>query len=163
MSVLSSIQGYLTRSLTSLSDLVMGNRWSGQFLRALRTGDARRASELYQAKPQLRENLQPNQNLGPEHNNNTLLHYAALYGMYQMYEDLIRLNGKPDMKNSQRRNCLHLICLGADLRGTPDSTKRKMLVLTVEEGLQGMDLKHLLAEKDQVMLETSRVCEGTLN
>lgn len=136
--------------LPYLTSLLRGNHWS--FLCALRTGDTTKATQLYRSKAKLRENIQPNLSLGSEHNDNTLLHYAALYGMQDMYIDLLRQNGKPDMKNSQRRNCLHLICLGtsADLSDTPDATKCQMLELTVREGLEGMDLKHLLAEKDEV-------------
>ena len=134
----------------AVTGLVTGNYWSNQFLRALRTGDTARASQLYQTKAKLRQSLQPNLNLGSEHNDNTYLHYAALYGMQEMYGNLLGQKGKPDMKNSQRRNCLHLICLGADMRGTQDTTKCQMLELTVKEGLEGMDLKHLLAEKDEV-------------
>lgn len=139
----SSVQGYLT-------GLVMGNYWSSQFLRALRAGDTVKASQLYKTKAKLRQSVQPNLSLGLEHNDNTFLHYAALYGMQDMYRDLLKQNGKPDMKNSQRRNCLHLICLGAEQRGTLDAAKCQMLELTVKEGLEGMDLKHLLAEKDEV-------------
>lgn len=128
----------------------MGNNSSNQFLRALRHGDHVKASELYHTKVRLKENLQPNLSLGVEHNENTLLHYAALYGMEQMYSDLISRQGKPDMKNCQRRNCLHLICLCSTVRGIEDHTKCAMLELTFKEGLHGMDIKHLLAEKDEV-------------
>lgn len=129
----------------------MGN-WSSQFVRALRTGDVDRASELYFAKAQLRESLQPNQCLGSEHHDNTYLHYAALLGLARMYEEMIRLKGKPDMKNSQRRNCLHLICLrsSGNQASSEGRVKRDMLELTMKDGLKGMDLKHLLAEKDEV-------------
>lgn len=130
----------------------MGNWSSNQFLSALRSGDAVKASELYKTKSQLKENLQPNQSLGSEDHDNTYLHYAALYGLEDMYTDLIRKQGKPDMKNSQRKNCLHLICTSSLGHSDPiyDHTKRKMLLLTFNEGLEQMDLKHLLAEKDMV-------------
>ncbi len=143
----------------------MGNQCSAQFLRALRDADASRALELYTTKKkQLMENLQPNQSLGSEHHNNTYLHYAALYGMEDMYSELLRLKGKPDMKNSERRNCVHLICMGMGGEGdredgrqqqqeqalNRDQSKCQMLQLTMKEGLEGMDLKHVLAEKDQV-------------
>lgn len=137
----------------------MGN-WSSQFVGALRSGDVVKASELYLSKVQLRSGLQPNQNLGPD--DNTYLHYAAKLGMAQMYQDLIVLKGKPDIKNAQRRNCIHLICLQPSTEGhcnegysveghsAGGQGKRKMLELTFKEGLKGMDLKHLLAEKDEV-------------
>lgn len=126
----------------------MGNL-SSQFVRALRTGDVDKASELYFTKTQLRECIQPNQSLGSEHHDNTYMHYAAQLGMAHMYQGMIHLKGKPDMKNSQRRNCLHLIC--SQSSGVQASqVKRDMLELTIKEGLEGMDLKHLLAEKDEV-------------
>ena len=124
----------------------MGNS-SSVFLNALRQGDVTRAKDLYRTKISLREGLEPNQSLGTEHGENTYLHYAALYGMDQMYRDLINLRGKPDMKNSQRRNCLHLICLNEKGSG---KTKCEMLQLTLKEGLKGMDIQHLLCEKDEV-------------
>ncbi len=125
----------------------MGNHWSNQFLRALSQGNPKRASEFYASKPYLKENMDPNQSLGAEHHGNTYLHYAAFYGMEDMYQDLLRQNGKPDMKNSERRNCLHMICLG---QSVGDKTKYEMLELTFKEGLKGMDLEHLLGEKDEV-------------
>ena len=136
----------------------MGNQCSVQFLRALREGDTQKARDLYTTKKkQLMEGIQPNQSLGSEHSHNTYLHYAALYGLEDMYSHLLTLKGKPDMKNSQRRNCVHLICMGRDGEGegatlNQDHSKYQMLQLTIEEGLQGMDLKHLLAEKDIVCL-----------
>ena len=136
----------------------MGNQCSAQFLRALRDGDIAKADEMYRTKKkQLVEGLQPNQSLGSDHDNNTYLHYAALYGLQNMYSDLLELRGKPDMKNSQRRNCVHLICMGRDgvREGSQDSGKHKMLKQTLTEGLEGMDLKHLLAEKDQVCSSAS--------
>lgn len=130
----------------------MGNHLSSKFLGALRSGNVEEASRLYEGKVQLRESLQPNSPLGSDHDeNNTYLHYAALLGIHKMYGDLIRLNGgKPDMKNAQRRNCLHLICLcktGGPL-SAEDDIRHNMIELTMEEGLKGMDLKHLLAERD---------------
>lgn len=131
----------------------MGNQCSTQFLHALRDGDAAKAEEMYRTKKkQLIDGLQPNQSLGSEHDNNTYLHYAALYGLQSMYSDLLQLRGKPDMKNSKRRNCVHLICMGEGKvgEGSQDSAKHQMLEQTLVEGLEGMDLKHLLGEKDQV-------------
>ena len=132
----------------------MGN-WSSQFVGALRNGDVGKASELYLSKAQLRSGLQPNQALGPD--DNTYLHHSARLGMAQMYQDLIVLKGKPDMKNAQRRNCIHLICLQPSAEGhsagghyDEGQVKREMLEYTLKEGLEGMDLRHLLAEKDEV-------------
>ena len=146
--MLASLQSYL-RLIPG-----MGNNVSNQFLRALRDEDVVKASELYHSKAQLRAGLQPNLNLGSEHHDNTYLHYAAHLGLSEMYENLIHEHGKPDMKNAQRRNCLHLIChkpsTGGTTNGCDDVTKCNMLRLTMADGLAGMDLKHLLAEKDEV-------------
>lgn len=122
---------------------------SSAFLKALSRGDTEKAGELYRTKEQLRENIDPSLRLGPDHEDNTYLHYAALYGMKDMYFDLLSRHGMPDMKNSQRRNCLHLICLGQKIN---DQVKQEMLTRTLEEGLQGMDLQHILGEKDKVKL-----------
>lgn len=136
----------------------MGNNVSSQFLRALRDEDVMKATELYHTKAQLRASLQPNLSLGSEHHDNTYLHYAAHLGLSEMYGDLIHEHGKPDMKNAQRRNCLHLICCkssaGDTTSGCDDITKCNMLQLTLRDGLAGMDLKHLLAEKDEVSYYT---------
>lgn len=131
----------------------MGN-YSSQFLKALRDGDTRRASELYHTKSSLRDKLEPNLNLGSDHGGNTYLHYAALYGLKEMYKELIlHQRGKPDIKNSLRQNCLHLICRAEGQAGLVDiRVKKDMLNFTLTEGLKGMDLQHLLKEKDQVCI-----------
>ena len=108
---------------TYLSGLVMGNSTSNQFLRALRNGDAAKAKELYLSKSNLKENIEPNQSLGADHDDNTYLHYAALCGMSEMYRDLMRHKGKPDIKNSHRRNCLHLLCLDSAVNGSDEPSK----------------------------------------
>ena len=133
-----------------LSALLSGS--STQFLKALRDGDTKLAMELYKSKANLREKLEPNLSLGPEHKGYTYLHYAALYGLEQMYEELVlRQNGKPDIKNSLSQNCLHLLCMVDRQCGDVDiSWKRKLLAFTLRYGLKGMDLQHILGEKDQV-------------
>lgn len=140
-------------SFQSFVSELMGNS-STLFLRALRDGDTKRASELYHSKPALRVKLEPNLSLGSDHGGNTYLHYAALYGLKEMYKELVLFQrGKPDIKNSLRQNCLHLICKADGQASAVDvRVKRDLLDFTLSEGLKGMDLQHLLKEKDQVSI-----------
>ena len=121
----------------------MGTSYS-HFREALRKGHAREASDLYYSKKSLRDSVLPNHPLGCDEEDNTALHYAAKFGLKEMYVDLINRGGKPDQKNKRGKNCLHLIC------GQPGKQRTFMLRFTLEAGLYGMDLAHVLEEKDEV-------------
>ena len=121
----------------------MGTSYS-HFREALRKGHAREASDLYYSKRSLKDSVLPNHPLGCDEEDNTALHYAAKFGLQEMYVDLINRGGKPDQKNKRGKNCLHLIC------GQPGKQRTFMLRFTLEAGLYGMDLAHVLEEKDEV-------------
>lgn len=124
----------------------MGNQ-AAQFQKAVREGDTSKAYSLYYTREVVRQKLEPNVSLGPEYRGNTCLHYVAYFAMRKLYEDMITEHrGKPDMKNEDRQNCLHLLCA----TGEEGSVKRDMLQFTLTKGLPGMDLQHLLKEKDSV-------------
>ena len=107
---------------------------------------------MYFNSKKLREAIlsRVNEPLGPEHDNNSVLHYVAQYKMQNMYEDLLNSDkcpGVPDLKNSRRRNCFHLICLNDN----DSHAALNMLKFTVEFlRKQKVDVTHLLAEKDEV-------------
>ncbi len=129
-----------------LNYFVMGNQ-AAQFQKAVREGDTRKAYSLYYTREAVRAKLEPNVSLGPDYKGNTCLHYMAYFAMQKLYEDMVKQHrGKPDMKNDERKNCLHLLCA----TGEEGSVKRDMLQFTLSEGLAGMDLLHLLKEKDMV-------------
>lgn len=121
----------------------MGSSFSS-FREALRKGHGREASDLYYSKKSLRDSVLPNHPLGYGREDNTALHYAAKLGLKDLYVDLINRGGKPDQKNKRGQNCLHLIC------GEPGTQRTDMLRFTLEAGLYGMDLAHVLEEKDEV-------------
>ena len=123
----------------------MGTSYS-HFREALRKGHAREASDLYHSKKSLRDSVLPNHPLGCGQEDNTALHFAAKFGLKDMYVDLINRGGKPDQKNKLGKNCLHLIC------GQPGKQRTHMLRFTLEAGLYGMDLAHVLEEKDEVRI-----------
>ena len=138
-------------SLVSFVSQLMGNQF-GQFCHALKQGQCNKAEDMYFNTKKLREAilLKVNEPLGPEHDNNSVLHYVAQHKMQKMYVELLnsdRCPGVPDLKNGHRRNCFHLICLN----GTNSHAALSMLEFTVEFlRRQKVDVAHLLAEKDQV-------------
>ena len=115
-----------------------------RFHDALRRGDHGEVHSLYTTRKTVRDSVEPNSPLGPGHGGNSVLHYAALHGMAWLFRDLLARGGKPDMRNEDAGNSLHMVCGGsnrADIR-------QRILRLTLEEGLTGMDVKHVLREKD---------------
>lgn len=147
-------------SLVSFVSQLMGNQF-GQFCHALKQGQYNKAQDMYFNTKKLRETIlsKVNEPLGIEHGNNSVLHYVAQYKMQRVYEDLLngdRCLGVPDMKNGQRRNCFHLICLN-DINA---DAARNMLKFTMEFlSRQKVDVTHILAEKDEVrVMHCSIVC-----
>ena len=134
---------------------LMGNSQS-QFVAALKRGDTSAATQIYCSKKTLRESIKPNETLNGDLKENSILHYVASLSLYPVYEDMLN-SGRafPDQKNSDRRNCLHLIC-----QGHKTGFEKDMLLLTFSRGLCGMDLKHVLSEQDSVStsLSSKRVC-----
>ena len=136
---------------------LMGNQF-GQFCHALKQGQCNKAQDMYFGSKKLREAilLRVNEPLGPEHDNNSVLHYVAHYKMQRMYEELLnsdRCPGVPDLKNARRRNCFHLICLN-DINS---HAALNMLKFTAEFlRKQSVDVTHLLAEKDEVHVRERR-------
>lgn len=128
----------------------MGNSFT-QFANALRQGLPQKASELYYSDKKVRNAVwsRMNENLGEEYNDNTVLHFTAMLKMKELYCELIAIGGKPDMKNGNRRNCLHLLCVVGSRGGTEEEV-REMMKYTLDYGLHGMDLQHVLEERDDV-------------
>jgi len=138
----------MLKAIGNFIDSVMGNHYS-QFLKALQKGDREAAIDIYQKKKTVRESIKPNEPLTGD--TNSVLHYVAYLNMKEVYIDLLQNNvvhSHPDNKNGQRKNCLHLIAIGPR-----DSEKTDMMLVTLENGLNGMDIKHVLSEKDEVSCE----------
>ena len=69
-----------------------------RFHEAVSRGNQSEAYALYFNKKSIREGIQPNSPLQIGPNENSALHYAALFAMKQLYMDLVNKGGKPDMK-----------------------------------------------------------------
>ena len=136
----------LLSGVASAFQQVMGNHYS-VFVRALRKGDVTTALDVYLRKKAVREAIKPNELSGDTHDN-TILHHVARLNMISVYKELLSTgNALPDMRNGHRENCLHLICQGPRKQGV----KANMLEATIDVfGLHGMDVSHVLSEKDQV-------------
>ena len=138
-------------SLVSFVAQLMGNQFS-QFCLALKHGQCSKAKDMYFGSKKLRDVVlsKVNEPLGVEHDNNSVLHYAAQHKMERLYYELLdsdRCPGVPDLKNERRRNCFHLICLTNKNSGAAVN----MLTFTVDFlRKQKVDIAHLLAEKDEV-------------
>lgn len=139
-------------SVVSFVSQLMGNQFT-QFCVALKHGQCSKANDMYFGSKKLREHVlsRVNEPLGPDHDNNSILHYAARHKMERMYTELLnsdRCPGIPDLKNSQRRNCFHLICL-TDVDRLAALNMLKFTVNYLKQ--QKIDIAHLLAEKDEVL------------
>ena len=117
-----------------------------RFLDALRRGSEEEALALYNSKKSVRDSVEPNASLGLAHEGNSVLHYAARHGMVWLYCNLSTRGGKPDLRNGLNQNCLHLVC-GASSK---PSARKAVLQCALEEGLSGMDVSHVLQERDEV-------------
>ena len=119
--------------------------YNSKFIEALKQGAEEEARQYYTTKKAVREGVEPNASLGPAHGDNSPLHYAALHAMRWLYSDLLARGGKPDMRNAAARNCLHLACSAGDHA----PSREAILSLTLYEGLSGMDVEHVLRERDE--------------
>ena len=76
-----------------------------RFHEAVSRGNQPEAYALYFHKKAIRDGIQPNSPLGTGPNDNSALHYAALFAMKQLYMDLVNKGGKPDMKVPMITSC----------------------------------------------------------
>ena len=119
--------------------------YHSRFIEALKKGSEDEARQLYSNRKSVRDSIDPNSSLGPTHNENSVLHYAALHAMEWLYQDLLTKGGKPDQRNAAARNCLHLVCS----QKNRNQARANILLLTIHEGLTGMDVEHVLRERDE--------------
>lgn len=119
--------------------------YQSKFIDALQKGKDEEARYYYTTRKAVRENVEPNTSLGVNHEGNSALHYAALHGMEWLYRDLLLRGGKPDMRNGAARNSLHLVCM----KMYRAHSRETILQLVLEEGLVGMDVEHILRERDE--------------
>lgn len=122
----------------------MGSNHS-KFIEALRMGSGEEARMYYTTKKSLRDSMEPNTPLGATHGENSVLHYAALHAMEWLYRDLLLKGGKPDMRNEAAQNSLHLVCMNNNRK----HSRETILHLILTEGLYGMDVEHILRERDE--------------
>lgn len=141
----SRIQSTFSETVESVRSVMGG--YHSRFISALKQGDAVAALDYYNKKKNVRDAIKPNEPLGAEHRGNTVLHYTAKLNLRSVYTNLLDRGGKPEYKNDYRMNCLHLICQGPC---EDQALKEDMLRITIEIGLCGMDVEHVLTEKDIV-------------
>jgi len=96
---------------------------SSKFRKALQKGEEVEAMELYLRNPEIKRNLDPNYSYGESYNNNTLLHYACLYGMKPFVRDFTSEGASDNLKNSFNQTPLHFICM---LERAPDVIQDKL-------------------------------------
>lgn len=84
---------------------------SSKFRKALQKGEEVEAMQLYLKNPDIKRNLDPNYSYGENYSNNTLLHYACLYGMKPFVRDFISEGANKNQKNSLSQTPLHHICM----------------------------------------------------
>lgn len=114
-----------------------------RFREALKQGKHEEVRTLF-LKKTVQDSLEPNASLGPPYGENSVLHYAAQHAMAWLYGHLLDRGGKPDMRNGEAKNSLHLVC------GSGERAKQRETILRtiLELGLEGMDVKHVLRERD---------------
>lgn len=95
---------------------------SSKFRKALQKGEEVEAMELYLKNPDIKRNLDPNYNYGENYNNNTLLHYACLYGMKPFIRDFTSEGANDSLKNSFNQTPIHFLCM---VERGPDPVKDK--------------------------------------
>ncbi|CAI8031040.1 Ankyrin repeat and IBR domain-containing protein 1 [Geodia barretti] len=123
--------------------------YHSRFIEALKNGSEDEVRQLYNNRKSVRDRIDPNTSLGPAHNDNSVLHYAALHAMEWLYRDLLTRGGKPDMRNGVARNCLHLVCSCVESNKREAERRARIVLLTIHEGLFGMDVEHVLRERDE--------------
>jgi ankyrin repeat protein len=123
--------------------------YHSRFIEALKKGSEDQARQLYSNRKSVRDGIDPNASLGPAHDNNSVLHYAAIHAMEWLYRDLLTRGGKPDMRNGAARNCLHLVCSRVGSSKKEAERRERIVLLTIHEGLSGMDVEHVLRERDE--------------
>ncbi|XP_050544960.1 ankyrin repeat and IBR domain-containing protein 1-like isoform X2 [Daktulosphaira vitifoliae] len=83
---------------------------STKFKKHLQRGDEYAAMRMYSNSPELKT-LDPNLSYGENHNNNTLLHYAAKHGMKHLLRAFLNEhNGNPNKINNINETALHAVC-----------------------------------------------------
>jgi ankyrin repeat protein len=84
---------------------------SSKFRKALQKGEEVEAMQLYLRNPEIKRNLDPNYSYGESYSNNTLLHYACLYGMKPFIRDFMSEGANKSQKNSFNQTPIHYICM----------------------------------------------------
>ncbi|CAB4001877.1 ankyrin repeat and IBR domain-containing 1-like [Paramuricea clavata] len=83
---------------------------STKFRQALQRGEENEAMNLFIRYPTLKRAVRLNRSFGPNHGNNTAVHYVCAHAMKQLLQDLLSEGANPLSKNSTGQTAFHLVC-----------------------------------------------------
>lgn len=83
---------------------------STKFRQALQRGEEDEAMNLFIRHPTLKRAVRLNRSFGPNHGNNTAVHYVCTHAMRQLLQDLLSEGANPLSKNSTGQTGFHLVC-----------------------------------------------------
>ena len=83
---------------------------STKFRQALQRGEEDEAMNLFVRHPNLKRAVRTNRSFGPNHDNNSAIHYVCAYAMKQLLQDLLSEGANPLAKNSNGQTAFHLVC-----------------------------------------------------
>ena len=83
---------------------------STKFRQALQHGEEDEAMNLFIRHQNLKRAVRLNRSFGPNHGNNTAMHYVCVHAMKQLLQDLLSEGADPLLKNSTGQTAFHLVC-----------------------------------------------------
>jgi len=83
---------------------------STKFRQALQRGEEDEAMNLFVRHQNLKRAVRLNRSFGPNHGNNTAMHYVCVHAMKQLLQDLLSEGADPLLKNSTGQTAFHLVC-----------------------------------------------------
>jgi ankyrin repeat protein len=83
---------------------------STKFRQALQRGEEDEAMNLFVRHQNLKRAVRMNRSFGPNHDNNTAMHYVCVHAMKQLLQDLLSEGANPLSKNSTGQTAFHLVC-----------------------------------------------------
>ena len=131
---------------------------STKFRQALQRGEEDEAMNLFMRNPNLKRAVRTNRSFGPNHGDNTAMHYVCFHAMKELLQDLLSEGASPLSKNSTGETAFHLVC--KSIKGD-DALRRceclKLLLAWLRENEGNEPVSKLTVE--QVLDE---VCTGYL-
>ncbi|XP_050420875.1 ankyrin repeat and IBR domain-containing protein 1-like [Adelges cooleyi] len=127
---------------------------STKFKKHLQRGDEYAAMRMYSNSLELK-NLDPNLSCGENHNNNTLLHYAAKHGMKHLLRAFLNEhNGNPNKKNNSNETALHAVCYLSP-QSSYSAHERRAACVTLLLNWQGAEIADGRREKIQLCAQNN--------